>query len=41
MGIFDGGCGVELDSVGEAADGDVDVADVAGPPSFANLLLRI
>lgn len=38
VGIFDGGRGVELDSVGEAADDDV---DVAGPPSFANLLLRI
>jgi hypothetical protein len=38
VGIFDGGRGVELDSVGEAADDDV---DVVGPPSFANLLLRI
>lgn len=38
VGLFDGGRGVELDSVGEAADEDV---DVAGPPSLANLLLRI
>lgn len=35
VGIFDGGRGVELDSVGEAA------GDVAVPPNFANLLLRI
>lgn len=38
VGMFDSGCGVELDPVGEVAD---DGVDFAGPPSFANLLLRI